>query len=363
MTNLPATSDEPYSMPDMHLGPYVILYYFNSEPKKERYWRDMGKELYSEAKKRMKPSRDIESFVETRTKGAVTVRDKLKMLYVYCQDEITNHDYSYNIYTAQELKDLPENFSPQDTFERGHGSPEDINNLFGSMARAMGLNAEIAKTNDIRTMLFTENSTYTFALPDQCAAVKIDDEWNFFNPGSPFLPFDSLTWWAAGSKALIGDAKEANLVMVPMQKADFSVLTRSGDFELDETGTLKGQVTIELNGFSDLDMKEDLARRHTDEEEQDWILHELKEHQPQAKASNFKIQNRSSLKPMRIEYDLEIPEFADVTGKRIFVQPAVFQKNAEPVFTSEKRKGDILFPYPWMEVDEISISIPQDFGL
>ncbi len=361
--NLPAKTEEPYALPDLHLGPFVVLYYYNSEPKNKTYWVERSRELYKKGRRGMKPSKQIEDFVKAHTKGAKSVTDALTKLYLYCQAEINNHDYSHGVYTEKELEDLPKNDTPQETYSRGHGTPENINALFGSMARALGLKAELASTNDIRFMLFNEGSQYFFALRDDCAAIEIDGEWKFFNPGSPFLPFDSIAWWACGSKALIGRSKRGELTLVPMPKAEFSTRTRTGNFTIDKNGNLTGRVSIEYSGFKDLDMKEDLSSKHTDEEEQDWIIHELKENLPQVQAGDFSIRNRSSRNPLRISYDLNIPEYADVTGKRIFLQPAIFQKSAEPVFTAEKRHGDILFPYPWTEKDDISIQIPEGFSL
>ena len=364
LSNLPAKPDEPFSFPDMHLGPFVILYYFVDEPSLKTYWKARSKELFSDGKRKLKPSKQIQQFVEEHTAKASTVDDKLRMLYRWCQSELTNHRYSYGVYTAKEREALPENFSPQHTFSRKHGTPDDINELFGAMARSLGLQAQLTSTNDIRNMIFNENVKAYFALNDNCVAVDIDGDWRFFNPGgSPFLAFDSLPWWACGSQALIGDSKDKKLVPVPMPTADYSIQKRTGNFSIDDQGNLTGTVTLELSGFHDLDMKEELSTRHTEEEEYDYIIQELKKNLSQTEAKNFKIRNRSSRKTISISYDLEIPEYADVTRKRIFLQPAVFQKNADPIFSRDKRQGDLLFPYPWTDVDDISIKVPEQFAL
>jgi hypothetical protein len=221
LTNLPAKIDEPYSLPDLHIGPYVVLYYYNSEPREKVYWAERSKELYKEGRRRLKPSKDIEEFVAKHTAKTKTLMGQLNALYQYCQHEIKNHEYSYGVYTSKELEDLPTNDNPHETFTRGHGTPENINALFGGMARALGLKAELATTNDIRKMVFREGSKVSFALRDEVVALEIEGEWKFFNPGMPFLRFNALEWFACGSKALIGDRKGAPLTLVPMPGADF----------------------------------------------------------------------------------------------------------------------------------------------
>jgi len=365
-TNMPAKVDEPYSVPNIHRAPLVLLYYFNTgtEPGMKNYWRSVAKELYREGKKKLKPSKEIESFVKERTKGMESDEERLKALYLYCQDEITNHHYSHGIFTSKELEELPENYNAQHTFSRGHGTPANINQLFGAMAQILGYEPRFAKAPDNRFLYFNPNQPIPFSLSEESVALKMDGGYRFFNPGNPFLPADSIEWWCYGNKIMVGMDKGEFMVDAPMPEASYSTVNRSADFTIDEQGTLRGRVTQNYAGFSDLDMKEELSKRLSREEREDYIVQELKQAQKGAKASNFKIFNRgSSVDPLQISYDLEIPEFADVTGKRIFVQTSVLEKGREPLFTEDARQTDIVFRYPWTEVDEFTIMLPEGFSL
>lgn len=363
-TNVPASIEEPYAFPEIHLGPFIVLYYYDFEPNLKTYWKGRSKELNSDARKKLKVSKPIKSFVLEHTADISDPREKLRALYNWGQSELTNLHYSRGVYTQQEKKDLSENYSPQETFSRKYGTPENINILFGTMAKALGHEVQLASTGDMRDMMFNEGVKAVFSLYEKSIAIKIQGEWSFFNPGeSPFLAFDSIPWWGCGSKSLVGDPKAAKFIDVPMPTADYSILDRKGEFELSEDGSLTGTVTLKLFGFQDLDMKESLSRRFTTEKEENFIVRDLKKNLPKATATNFVILNRSSRQTMEITYDVEIPEYADVTGKRIFLQPAVFQKNAAPIFTEEKRQGDILFPYPSTEKDYITIQVPRNFAL
>jgi hypothetical protein len=48
---------------------------------------------------------------------------------------------------------------------------------------------------------------------------------------------------------------------------------------------------------------------------------------------------------------------------RLIFQPAVFQQGAETVFTREHRSSEVYFPFPWSEVDEVTIQLPKGFEL
>lgn len=365
-TNMPAKEDEPFSVPNMHKAPIVLLYYFNlgSEPATKNYWKSIAKELYREGKKKLKPSKDIEAFVKEHTKGLESDEKRLEALYLYCQDEITNHHYSHGIFTSKELEKLPENFSAQHTFSRGHGTPADINQLFGAMAQVLGYEPRFAKAPDNRFLRFDPNRPIPYSLSEESVALNMGGKHRFFNPGNPFLPADSVEWWCYGNEILVGTDKGEFMVDAPMPEASFSKVIRSAEFSVDEEGTLKGRVTQDYTGFKDLDMKEGLSSRLSREELEDYIVQDLKQAQRSIKASNFKILNRgSSVIPLQISYDLEIPEFADVTGKRIFVQPSALEKGMEPLFTEDTRQSDIAFPYPWTELDDFRISLPDGYSL
>lgn len=60
---------------------------------------------------------------------------------------------------------------------------------------------------------------------------------------------------------------------------------------------------------------------------------------------------------------VRVPNYAQKTGKRMFVQPGVFEANAKPVFSASTRVHDIYFSYPWEVHDNISIQYPESFEL
>ena len=60
---------------------------------------------------------------------------------------------------------------------------------------------------------------------------------------------------------------------------------------------------------------------------------------------------------------MRVPLYAELTGKRIFLQPALFRYGLRPVFSSADRKNDIAFNYPWSERDEVTIELPKGYAL
>jgi hypothetical protein len=68
-------------------------------------------------------------------------------------------------------------------------------------------------------------------------------------------------------------------------------------------------------------------------------------------------------KPLVYQYKIRVPNYAQKTGKRLFLQPGFFEYGAAPMFSTATRKYDIYFHYPWSENDDIEIELPKDFEL
>jgi hypothetical protein len=60
---------------------------------------------------------------------------------------------------------------------------------------------------------------------------------------------------------------------------------------------------------------------------------------------------------------VRVPGYAQRTGKRLFLQPAFFQKGVEALFLTSDRKHPIYFHYPWSEEDTVTFDLPAGFAL
>jgi hypothetical protein len=60
---------------------------------------------------------------------------------------------------------------------------------------------------------------------------------------------------------------------------------------------------------------------------------------------------------------VRVPGYAQRTGKRIFIQPAFFQRGVEPLFATGGRKHPVYFHFPWSEDDQVHIELPPGYAL
>jgi len=80
--------------------------------------------------------------------------------------------------------------------------------------------------------------------------------------------------------------------------------------------------------------------------------------------SDIKVDNSTDpIKPFVYSYKVRVPGFAERTGKRLFLQPAFFQKNVGQLFPTSTRENDVYFHYPWTEEDHVTIDLPKGYSL
>ena len=91
---------------------------------------------------------------------------------------------------------------------------------------------------------------------------------------------------------------------------------------------------------------------------------EIKKQMSTAEISDISIENVSDAeKPFVYQYKVRVPNYAQKTGKRLFLQPGFFEYGKSPVFSTATRKYDVYFNYPWSENDSVEIEFPKNFAL
>jgi hypothetical protein len=172
-----------------------------------------------------------------------------------------------------------------------------------------------------------------------------------------------LVWYEEDVWGMLVGTDNFIWVKMPLTNQNGSVAKRNGNFKLLDDGTLEGDVTIAYTGQLGLTMKIDGQDDSAAKREQD-LKDALTRQISSAEVSAVSIENISDpSKPLIHKYKVRVPNYAQKTGKRLFLQPGFFEYGSNPLFSSASRKYDIFFKYPWSEEDKISIAFPKDFDL
>ena len=364
LSNMPAFREEPHMPPEDQVKSWMLVFYSPSEKKQPmEFWKEEGKRIYEERKGSMKINDDIRRAAAEAVGDASTPEQKLERIFNFCRAKIKNVTDDASGLTGQQLEKLKENRSPADTLKRGYGDGPDINYLFAALATAAGFDARYVKIGDRGRKFFDPNFADTYFMRAYNIAVKVGDQWRFFDPGSGHIPFGMLRWQEEGISALVTDQKEAQFVLTPISPPEKSVKRRTAKLRLGQDGSLEGEARIEYTGHFAVEMKED-NDEETAEQREKKLKDSVNDQLAGAELSDIKIEGANDpTKPFVYSYKVRVPGYAERTGKRLFLQPAFFQKGVGPIFPTSKRQHDVYFHYPWMEEDQVVIELPEGYAL
>ncbi len=364
MTNVPAYREEAHMPPEDKVRTWMLVYYTQeNKVDPQKYWSNIGKRLYEEFKPRTKVNDDVRKATTEAIGNAATADEKLLKILEFCRTKVKNVNSDTSGMTAEEMKKLKENNNPGDTLKRGYGDGNDIDCLFVAMATAAGFEARLALLPNRSEFFFDPSFPSTYFLDGGEIAVRVGEQWKFYDPSGKYITIGMLPWGYEGVKALITDPKEPMWVATPMSGPEKSVLKRVAKLKLSEDGSLEGDVTMEYTGHFAVEKK-----RYNDDDTPDvreeTLRNLVRSQWGGAELSNLKVENvTDQFKPFIYSFHLKVPGYAQRTGKRLFLPPSFFQQGKSQMFTASERKHPVYFHYPWAERDEVDIALPPGYAL
>jgi hypothetical protein len=361
-TNLPAFHDEPYMPPAAELQPWLFIYYVTPESAADTrdpsaYWLKTGKFLASSFKlasaKLVTP--DI-----TRAAEPVRAAPDLDGKIAAALDITRTATPLAAASPALRNKYKPDQ-TPIDTLKHGVGNESQIRTLFVALAMAGGLEVKAALGGNRESLFMDAASANVAFLPTRLLAVRFADAGRFIDPTNRYSPNGSARWQQESEPVLVGDDSNPGLVRVPLSGAYLSVKTRSGTLRLLEDGTIEGELGSEFAGHFSAGTKE-AYDQVTQPEWEKGFKEAFTERMSGAEITGIKFLGTDSAKaPYGYSLHLKMPGYAQRTGTRMFVKPAVFEYGDRAVFTAALRTNPIYFPFPWTERDTVTLTLPPGY--
>jgi transglutaminase-like putative cysteine protease len=363
MANVPANEVEPHAPPDWEVRPWMLVYYdMDSTPSvPQEYWTQFSQKTAESQRKTTAPTPEIGRAVASLSLDALSLNQKLAALVAFCQGRIKRLDV--DTVSDAERKGFSGNKSPTAALAAGRGTAGDVAALFVAMARAAGLDARLALLPSRNDVKFNPSLMLKQLLRDEVVAVRDGDRWRFLDPTNEYAPDGHLTWTQELQPALIPDEDKLVSAGTPAAPPEWSLRSRTATLHLAEDGTLEGDVTTEYTGHFGTALKE--QNDHLAPAERETSLKDLMAGRlPGIEMTAVHVDNVTEAdKPYTTRYHLKIPGYAQRTGSRMFVQPAVFQKGIPPEFPAATRRYPVFFEYAWKEIDKVRIELPAGYQL
>ena len=361
VTNMPAFREEPMMPPEDSVRSWATVKYLTIFSLLLGY-NMIAAQVYVGFKPYLKVDKEIKQKVTEITAGVDSAEEQIDKIFNFCRNNIKNTSDKSLGFTEDDIEKLKENKKPSDTLKRGIGPGIDINLLFAAMVNAAGFEARVALLPDRGERLFDRNVVMPGALRPSNIAVRFGETWKFFDPGLQYIAPGMLRWQEEGVDALIVD-EHSFWVRTPVTEAQKSKEKRTARLQLDENGTLEGDVTVEYSGHLAVERKV-LNDDDSPVQREENLKEMVKSRLSSAELTNIVIEDDADAnKPFIYKYHVRVPDYAQKTGKRLFFQPGFFTKGISALFSASTRRYPIYFHFPWSEEDKIIIELPKGYAL
>lgn len=365
MRDVPAFREEPRMPSEYTVKSWMLVYYadpLDDNGTAEKYWKTRAKNTFEYHKPLLKPDSDVRQITTQTIGNATDAEEKIRKIFDFCRKNIKDVDDDASPKNAEERAKIKPNKDNSETLKRRAGDWHDMNMLFGAMLAAAGFDVRVALAPSRFDAKFDKDFTNDYLLRLELLAVKVGNDWRFFDMSNYYLPYGMIPAFLEGQEVLISDSDALIWSKTPISSPDLSMEKRTAKLRLSEDGTLEGDVRIEFTGHLGNYYKE--FNDDDSPTEREKTLNEIIKRNilDTAEISGISVENVQDVeKPFAYSFKIRIPNYAERTGKRLFVRPNLFERNTNALFTTNIRKYDISFDYAWSEDDEISIELPPNF--
>ena len=363
--NMPAFEAEGYMPPQEDFTPQMRFFYVGRDVSNaDRFWQEAGKRWNGDVEHFIGNRREISQAATEAIGNETDPEQKLRKLYARAQ-QIRNLTYEHER-TEQEQKkeNLKANQNAGDVLARGNGDRDDIARMFVALARAAGFDAAIVRTSNRKDKFFDKNLLSKRQMDSEIVAVSLGGKDIYLDPGTRFCPYGDVRWIRTSSTGLKLDKKGGSFVNIPGAPFNQAMTRRVADMVLDETGTLKGTITVKFEGGEALEHRLDALdtddagkKKSLEDELQYWLP-------TGAIIKLVKVEGwESSEGALTASFDVEMPGYSSSVGKRLLLPAYLFQAKQMEAFKHSDRKFPVYFPYAFGEADRVNIKIPNGYLL
>jgi len=360
VNNIPALLTEEFMPPENELKSRVDFVYRSSfETDAETFWRKQGKRLNDGVESFIGKRKAMEQAVSQMVAPNDAPEVKLRKIYARVQ-QLRNIALEAEK-TEQERKreKQKELTNVEEVWKRGYGDGEQITWLFLALVRAAGLEAYPVLVSRRSHYFFNSKEMNTWQLETNVVLVKLNGKDTYYDPGTAFTPFGLLPWGETGVQGRRLDKEGGSWVTTPIPGSSVSRIERKADLKLTDQGSLEGKLTVTFTGLEALRRR--MEERHEDEASRRKFLEdEMKEYIPAG--IDVELKNKpdwsSSEETLVAEYDLKVPGWASVAGRRSLLPVGLFGGPEKHVFEHANRVHPIYFSFPFQKNDDVTIQLP-----
>lgn len=317
-------------------------------------WQDFGKFVYTLTQGRDALPDNIKQTVHKLCDGLPNNKQKVEALYNFMQQNTRYISVQLGIGGWQP-------FDASYVANKRYGDCKALSNYMYSLLKEAGIKSyyTLIKAGDNVPDLVTDFPSSQFNHAILCVPQSNDTIW--LECTSQTVSPGYMGDFTGNRYALLIDEKGGTLVRTPKYDFNQNSQTRHINAVLDVEGTLtmktatryNAQQQDNLHGFINAlskDKVQKILQEQLDFPTYDLVSFEYKE-------------NRDKMPSIDESLSLTVSNYANITGKRLFITPNIMSRTRFKPKNDEERKTDIFLRYEYNDIDSVEIIIPQGYML
>jgi hypothetical protein len=370
VSNAPASHQETYGLPLNERAAEVIFAYvfpgLNSNSADE-FWKEATKKALVPSLKKMliKPAKVADRLKTIEGSREADPAARLRAIYRYVQKNIKNRHALRAGETAPK-GGWKENEDAADAFKHGDGTSPYLASAFLSLVRADGYKARVVFVPNRERRYFRREIPSVFQFAGWVVAVtdpRDEKKVAYFSFEHPLLQFALVPWSHTGVEALWVDidAETCGPALVPTPAAEANLTRRVWTVSLDDTGDAHVYRVSEWSGHPGFALRAELYADGKPQWEKDLReTYEKLEPPGVIESVSFKNEEEPDVDVQSTVRILRKGLASPLPGGRIEFTPLPMLNTTNP-FTGDQRTGPILFPYPYVHLDTITVAPPSGY--
>ena len=354
--SLTALVQEPYQPGWDEISPSVII--APSQFEIEDYsgdmstWSNLGKFINTLNNNRQQLPDNIKQEVHTLTDKLSSINEKIKVLYDYLQKNTRYISIQLGIGSWQP-------FNANYVATKKYGDCKALSNYMVSLLKEANIAGKyvLITAGENKASLKDDFPSPKFNHAIVCVPMPKDSIW--LECTSQTVSAGYMGGFTGNRKALLIDEDGGHIVRTPTYKTTDNLQIRKVDAVINDQGTLSAKVVTRFTGLQQDDMHS-LMHTATQEEKKRYLNNTLS--LPTYSVENFEYTETKGLLPEVFEkLTITSPNYANITGRRLFIAPNFFNKSSSKLLENSDRKYDMQFNSSYRDEDSIKIAIPTDY--
>lgn len=250
-------------------------------------------------------------------------------------------------------------FDAKYVHEKGYGDCKALSNYMVSLLKEAGIKAYpvLIRSGHFRKPMISEFPSNQFNHVVVCVPNDQDTLW--LECTSQTLPPGYLGSDCENRQALMISEKGGVIVNTPGSLSKENLQLRKLKVDLSPFGSLRGNAEITWKGDQQDDPRS-IIKESTPEERVKWIVNSLEA--PMVKLEEITSSKVFDDRPeVGMDLKLSLPDYASVSGNRIFFLPNVMERRTTVPKDVALRLSPVRFHYPYLDIDTIYYKIPNGY--